>query len=102
MGRGDHRGRLGDVHPAAFVPAGLLVVGVPLLMTTQYYDRYGLYAIFWSFAGGAVIFSLALVLGWFRLASTRASKTLLAVGTSLTVAAILLYLVYGCVFGCLG
>lgn len=87
-----------------FVPAVLLTVTVVLFMNTADYEVLGLYAIFSAFVGGVLLVATSLILLSLpkRFTSASFAGTLFLFGLSLSVSAVLLYLVYGCVFGCPG
>lgn len=86
----------------AFVPALLVVIAVVVLMNTAAYEAIGLQAIFTSFVVGVAVTPLSVALYALGLASERALGALFGLGLSLVGAAVGLYLVYGCVFGCPG
>lgn len=85
------------VSRAVFAPALGLILAVVLLMQTARYDVVGLYTIFAGFIAGIAL-TVAAVLRFPR----RIAGQLFRLGGSLTAAAVGLYLVYGCVFGCPG
>lgn len=94
--------RVTEAPRIAFVPAALLLVVVPVLMATDTAEPVGLFAIFAAFGVGVGSTALAVVVAVFGDAARNAANELLALGVSLAVAAVLLYLVFGCVFGCPG
>lgn len=99
MAGADRRRGFADGLVVALLPAALLVITVTLLMSTSWSDLLGRYAIFGAFVGGA-----ALTVGsvGLHLFSERSGRTPFVIGYSLCLAAVLLYVVYGCVFGCPG
>lgn len=84
-----------------FVPSALLVVVVTILQQTAAYDIYGIYAIFAAFTGGDIlaVISLGLLFLPERFMSRSFAAKSFLLGLILIVTAVLLYLVYGCVFG---
>lgn len=86
----------------AFLPALVLILGISVLVTTDRYDAYGLYGIFAAFAGGVALTILAIPLRLVSYPSKAIARALLTVGVTLVAGAVLLYLVFGCVFGCPG
>jgi hypothetical protein len=87
----------GNASLAAFTPAVLLILVVILLMNTSRYGIFGLYAIFSAFVGGVILTATSVILLFL---SKRFAGASFLLGLSLSVSAVLLYLVYGCVFGC--
>ncbi len=100
MDRTKSRRRPRRVSLAVFLPVLFLFVLVPTLMSTGAYAVYGLYAIFVSFLGGLVATALSVSLIALRTRTDRTTTSLFVLGISLTLGAALLYLIFGCVFGC--
>ncbi|MFB6170053.1 MAG: hypothetical protein ABEJ06_02795 [Haloarculaceae archaeon] len=93
---------LRDALRPPFVPALALVVGVVLAMETGTYAGLGLQALFASFLVGVVAVPLSVVGYVVGVLPERATRDVLVGGLALSGAAVALYLVYGCVFGCPG
>lgn len=93
---------LANAPRSAFAPALLLALAVVLLMNTGTYGGLGLQAIFASFVVGVAVTPLSVVIYALGAASERTLGALFGLGLSLAGTAVVLYLVYGCVFGCPG
>ncbi|WP_157572835.1 hypothetical protein [Halogranum rubrum] len=85
----------------SFVPVVLLILLVSFFMNTSYYPNLGYQLIFGSFAVG-VISVLLSPIPYILRENSNLSTSLFFLGSSLTAGAVLLYPVFGCVFGCPG
>lgn len=94
--------RVRDASPVAFLPAAVLLVAVTLAMTADILVGLALQAIFAAFVVGVLLVGLSQVLGVLGGVSQSTARSSLAAGVMLLVASVLLYLVFGCVFGCPG
>ena len=86
---------------AAFLPVALLLLLVPLFMSTTDYRNFGLLLIIGSFVSGVVSFLCSPIPYLYR-ENSDWSTALVFLGGSLVAGAVLLFLVFGCVFGCPG
>ena len=83
-----------------YVPALLLAAGVTATMLTPVDDAYAFDAIFGAFVGGLLVVGVSVVAWGAADLSTSRARAGLAMGGSLAGAAVLSYLVFGCVLGC--
>lgn len=83
----------------AFLPVVLLLLLVPFFLNTPYYPNLGFLLIFGSFGSGVVFFLLSPI-PYIYWENSKWSIALFFLGSSLTAGSVLLYLFYGCVFGC--
>lgn len=89
-----------DVTVVAVGSAVVFLGVLAVLNMTDSYEIYGLFGIFVSFAGGVMLVSIAVLLRSFTNISDRVTTALLTLGFTLLAGAVILYLIFGCVFGC--